>query len=213
MTQTEQSTPTGFDWKSLKLDTMIMVDTEASGQSPSVGSLIAIGACVVTDPSKVFYKEIQPEADKPWSMDAQKVHGLTQGHLARNGEYPKQAMWDFEGWLDSVKGETRLTFVGWNATFDWMWIEDYFRKYLGRNPFGISGLDLKAFYLGKHWPETYKWSDTAKRPVYDRYPVGSPHTHNALDDAIEQAELARRLMEIGEFQGVKALPLDRKKKR
>lgn len=195
-------------------DNYISVDVEASGGSPSIGSLISIGACAVEDPARTFYIEIQPEPDKPWSDEAEKIHGISYNQ-AMEGESPSGAMSTFANWLDAFRKENgrRVTFVGWSATFDWMFVNDYFLKYLGRNPFGVSGMDLKAFYIGKHWPETMKWSDSAKRPVYDRYPVKAPHTHNALDDAVEQAELARRLMEIGEFEGVKALPLDRKKKR
>ncbi len=196
-------------------DNYVSVDIEASGQSPSVGSLISIGACMVEDPARTFYIEIFPEDDKPWSDEAEKIHKLTRGQLYSKGWSPEIAMSKFAKWLEDIRAENgrRVTFVGWSATFDWMFVNDYFHRYLGKNPFGVSGMDLKAFYLGKHWPETCKWSDTAKRPVYDRYPVAAPHTHNALDDAVEQAELARRLMEIGEFEGVKALPLDRKKKR
>jgi DNA polymerase III epsilon subunit-like protein len=84
-------------------------------------------------------------------------------------------------------------FVGFNAPFDWMFVADYFHRYLGGNPFGVSALDLKALYMGKF--DVARWAETTKRAIAKRIVVEGAHTHQALDDAREQAELARRLLE------------------
>ena len=39
-------------------------------------------------------------------------------------------------------------FVGFNATFDWAFVNFYFHQYLGENPFGIGGIDIKSYYMG-----------------------------------------------------------------
>jgi len=64
----------------------------------------------------------------------------------------------------------------------------------GRNPFGTSALDLKALYLGLHLPEVRTWRDTSLALVTRRHPTGVAHTHGALDDAREQAEVCLLLL-------------------
>ena len=46
----------------------ISVDVEASGPSPSTGSLLSIGACLVDDLDVAFYRELQPIAGLAWEV-------------------------------------------------------------------------------------------------------------------------------------------------
>ena len=97
----------------------------------------------------------------------------------------------FEQWTLRVSGGCRPVFVAFNAMFDWMFVHWYFVTYLGRDPFGISGLDIKAYAMGKH---RLAWGETVKKNVKKLYPTTQPHTHNALDDAREQATLFRQML-------------------
>ena len=101
-------------------------------------------------------------------------------------------MRQFEEWLATNTDGTRPIFVGFNAPFDWMFVADYFWRYLGRNPFGISALDLKSYYMGRDGVE--RWAETSRQYVCATLGLGPDRTHNALDDAREQALLARVLM-------------------
>jgi hypothetical protein len=95
-------------------------------------------------------------------------------------------------WISEVAAGRKPVFVGFNATFDWMFVHWYLVHFVGANPFGISGLDIKAYYmaaLGKT-----RWSDTAKKNIEVQFRSTLPHTHNALDDAREQAELFAKLI-------------------
>lgn len=179
-----------------RTETWISVDVETSGPTPSTGSLLSLGACLVEAPEQGFYAELRPETERAWSEEAERIHRLSREHLATNGRTNEEAMAAFAAWVaEMTPGGSRALFVGFNATFDWMWVADAFARAGIVNPFGVSGLDLKAFYLGRHWPEVASWGETAKREVRRRYPTppGVAHTHNALDDAREQAELARAL--------------------
>ena len=173
----------------------ISVDVEASGPTPGTGSLIAIGACLVDQPEVQFVAIIAPIPGLPWSADAQRIHRLTPEYLASEGTSPENAMRSFAGWVDTVAAGRRPVFVGFNATFDWMFLADYFERFAGRNPFGPSGLDLKALYLGRHLGDVRRWADTTSDKVLQRYPVPLPHTHAPLDDAIEQAAICRAILE------------------
>jgi ribonuclease T len=101
-------------------------------------------------------------------------------------------MSSFEAWLKCVtpEGATPI-FVAFNAPFDWMFISDYFYRYLGRNPFGHSAVDIKAYYMGmSHVP----WDETTMKQLAPRYLGSREATHHALRDAIDQAEMFRKML-------------------
>ncbi|MBA3960251.1 MAG: 3'-5' exonuclease, partial [Chloroflexi bacterium] len=160
-------------------ETFVSIDIEASGPSPSTGSMIAIGACLVTDPEVGFYREIRPLTGTPWDSAAERVHRLTSAHLEEHGLEPRQAMLDLDGWLEASAPGRQPIFVGFNAAFDWMFVADYFHRFLGRNPFGISALDLKGLYMGRHALE--RWDATRFSEVRRTYPTRRQLTHHALD--------------------------------
>jgi ribonuclease T len=175
-------------------EVLVSVDVEASGPSPTTGSLVAIGACRVDAPDVAFYCELMPVAGMPWIPEAEAVHHLTREHLASHGLEPQVAMERFATWVEAISDGARPVFVGFNAPFDWMFVADYFQRFLGRNPFGVSALDLKAAYMGRY--AVRRWSDTTKGHVLAVVPSSIAHTHHALDDAQMQAQLARRLLDI-----------------
>jgi DNA polymerase III alpha subunit (gram-positive type) len=114
--------------------------------------------------------------------------------LEREGLAPRDAMLALDAWLDGVvPAGTRPVFVALNAPFDWMFVADAAWRHLGRNPFGISALDIKALYLGRHLGGVHTWGATTRRDMLKRYPVDLPHTHRALDDAREQAAILREI--------------------
>ena len=177
----------------MREEVFVSVDVEASGPSPSTGSLVAIGACLVDDESRSFYAELRPIDGLPWDAAAERVHRLSREHLAANATTPRDAMRTFAAWVEAEARDRQPIFVGFNAPFDWMFVADYLHRFAGRNPFGISALDLKAYYMGRH--RVGRWGETTKTHVLARHPVDLEHTHHALEDARAQARLMRALRE------------------
>lgn len=173
-----------------KPETYISVDIEASGPIPGRFSLLSIGACVVSQTSQTFYAELKP-LNTNYIQQAMAVNGLSLEQLKAKGEAPASAMVRFSQWIKTVTRETRPVFVAFNAVFDWSFTHWYFIKFLGRDPFGISGLDIKAYFMGKH---QLSWQETIKKKVRSLYPPKTSHTHNALDDAQEQAEIFAKML-------------------
>jgi DNA polymerase III epsilon subunit-like protein len=173
-------------------EVLISVDIETSGDSPSTGSMLSIGACLVDDPTSAIYLELKPDPDRPWSAEAQGVHGLTADRLERDGLEPAAAMQQLEDWVLAVAAGRRPVFVGFNAPFDWMFVADALWQHLGRNAFGISALDLKSLYMGR--TGVARWEETRKLQIEERLDIQLEQTHNALDDARAQALLARVLL-------------------
>ena len=168
----------------------ISVDVETAGPNPSQYSLLSIGACPLMDPENGFYIELQPVNDL-LLPEAYAVHQLSLDELNSKGVAPVEAMARFESWLDDVvPSGQRPVFVAFNAPFDWMFVSDYFHRYLGRNPFGHAALDLKAFYMGLH---RSTWNETAMRNVAIDYLDGRKISHHALEDARDQAGIFARM--------------------
>jgi len=86
----------------------------------------------------------------------------------------------------------RPIFVAFNAPFDWMFVNDYFHRYLGRNPFGHTALDMKTYYMGL---SSCSWYDTSMRNVGRRYLGDRQLTHHALSDALDQAKIFKLMLE------------------
>jgi ribonuclease T len=170
----------------------ISVDVETSGPNPSDYDLLSIGACLVRDVETTFYVELRPVTGRA-VPDALAVSGLSMEALARTGTPPAEALARFETWLDGVvPASHHPVFVALNAPFDWMFVNDYFHRIHGRNPFGHSALDIKALYMGLSGVE---WAETSMHALSARYLDARPLTHNALQDAIDQAHLFAHLLE------------------
>jgi len=168
----------------------VSVDVEASGPIPGEFSLLSIGACVIKHPDQTFYSEIKP-LNNAFIQEAMDVNKLSMEELTIKGEKPAQAMARFEKWIQQVSSDQRPVFVAFNATFDWSFTHWYFLKFLGRDPFGISGLDMKAYYMGAR---KVCWGETTKKQVRSFFPTTKKHNHNALDDACEQAEIFEHML-------------------
>lgn len=171
---------------------LVSVDVETAGPYPGRFSLLSIGACLVSNPATTFYVELQP-----LSLDvvphALAVSGLNLEELSERGLPPADAMLRFAAWLESISlAPAHPVFVAFNAPFDWMFINDYFHRFMGDNPFGHNALDIKAFYAGRTGAA---WSDTSLRHVVARYGGVPSLSHNALADAIDQASLMRAMLE------------------
>lgn len=173
----------------LREEVFISVDIEASGPVAPDYSMLSLGACLVDKPEVTFYVEFRPIGDGavPAALD---VAGHSLKEFEKAGRNPADAMRLFRDWIRSVVDEAVPVFVGFNATFDWAFVNWYFHHFLGENPFGIGGLDIKSYYMGK---VGVPWSDTRSSRIPDSLKDGSPQTHNALEDAIRQAHLFRRL--------------------
>jgi DNA polymerase III epsilon subunit-like protein len=171
-------------------ETYISVDVETSGPTPHEYAMISIGACLVDDPQSGFYAELKPTTDAALESSLA-VSGLSMEKLARDGLTPKDAMRQFEDWIELVtpRGHVPIM-VAFNAVFDWMFVDTYFHRFLGRNPFGHSALDIKAYYLGFAGGT---WAGTSMRVLSPLYLGGQHLTHNALGDARDQADIFRQV--------------------
>ncbi len=168
----------------------ISVDVEAAGPIPGEYSMLALGACVVGRPDQGFYVELRPINDA-FVEEALRVGDLSMDALRQHGSDPATAMRDLKEWVQRSAAGARAVFVGFNASFDWSFVNWYFHKFLGENPFGIGGLDIKAYYMGL---SGCAWAETTSSQLPARFKSALPQTHNALDDARAQADIFAKLL-------------------
>ncbi len=168
----------------------ISIDVEAAGPSPNRYSMLSLGACLVDDPDRSFYVELKPLSDAVVESSLA-VSGLSMEKLAAEGVEPGAAMQQFADWIAEVAPPgTAPIFVAFNAAFDWMFVDDYFQRFLHRNPFGHSALDIKSYYLGMAGGS---WGGTSMRFLSPLYLGGVHLSHNALGDARDQAMIFRAI--------------------
>lgn len=169
-------------------EVFVSVDVETAGPIPGEFSLLAIGACVVDEPHLTFSAELKP-INRNADAKALEVTGLSLDLLERDGAPPTEAMTSFARWLHSLRGgDGVLVFVGFNAPFDWSFVNYYFHTFHGSNPFGFSALDIKSYYMG-HSNTT--WSETTSSKMAAVLKPQSFGDHDPLHDAVYQAELFR----------------------
>jgi len=170
------------------------VDVETAGPIPGEYSLLSIGACDAEDDARSFSIELKPlnaNAD-PKALD---VTGLSLAGLAERGADPAAAMEAFAAWATGLAGDDRaLVFVGFNAPFDWSFVNYYFHRFSGGNPFGFAALDIKAFYMGATGAT---WADTRSSQIAKHLGPERRGDHDALHDAKYQAELFRLVRALG----------------
>ncbi|GGQ21594.1 hypothetical protein GCM10010215_52840 [Streptomyces virginiae] len=180
----------------------ISVDIEADGPIPGPYSMISFGAAVAgrqegdaytaADPQRrTFYRELRPISDA-YVPEALAVSGLDRDRLVREGADPAAAMAEFRAWVRKVSGDAQPVMCGYPASFDWTFLYWYLMRFGGDSPFGHSGcLDMKTLYATKaRVPLRAAVKGRMPRELLSR----RRHTHHALDDAIEQAELMSNLM-------------------
>lgn len=172
----------------------IVVDIEATGPHPSKYAMLSIGACTLEVPRNTFYVELKPDS-KHFTLEAMAVNQLSLDQLKEIGLEPVEAMQKFSNWISEISPEGAMpVFTAFNAPFDWMFVNEYFYRYLGFNPFGHSALDIKAFYMGVN---AVTWQETSHKEICKQHcPDEGELTHHALDDAIHEANLFHKFMMI-----------------
>ncbi|AZQ38463.1 exonuclease [Streptomyces cyaneochromogenes] len=186
----------------VKASLYISVDIEADGPIPGPYSMLSMGAAVAgvqdadgftpADPEqRTFYRELRPISEE-FVPEALAVSGLDRERLRTEGTEPAAALTEFTAWVREVSAGAQPVMAGYPASYDWTFLYWYLIRFTGASPFGHSGcLDMKTLYATKAGlPLRAVAKGTMPRELLSR----RRHTHHALDDAIEQAELFANLM-------------------
>ena len=140
-----------------------------------------------------FYKELRPISDQ-FQEEALKVNGLDRNRLLKDGGAPEQVMAEACQWVKTIAGEANPVLVAYPLSFDWSWLYWYFIRYSPEgSPFGYSRcFDIKTALSVKARIPICRAGRARLDPS-----LGSnlAHTHHAIGDATEQAEIFANIFE------------------
>jgi len=142
---------------------------------------------------RTFYRELTPISED-FQPDALAVNGLDRDRLIREGADPTGAMTEAADWVRSVAGTAKPVLVAYPLSFDWSWLYWYFVRFSASgSPFGHSQCyDIKTAYSVK---SRRPITGSGRKRVQPWLLPNRSHTHHALDDAIEQAEIFANVWE------------------
>ena len=170
------------------------VDIETDGPIPSEYSMISLGAAVCTiddgiiDKFKVNLNRLEGASQHPKTMEWWETKPEAWSASTSDPRHPKIAIRMF---CDFLKPYKRPVFVGYPAGFDFTFVYWYLIKFNGSSPFSFSALDIKTLAAAKIG---VPYRDAVKRNMPKYWFGKTPHTHDALDDAVGQAELFLNIM-------------------
>jgi DNA polymerase III epsilon subunit-like protein len=163
----------------------IVVDVEADGPIPGPYSMTEFGA-VIVEPGlrRTFYGMLKPISEE-WVPEALAVSGKSREETLMFPD-PKEVMLKFRDWVQKeTKG--RAVFISDNLAFDWQFINWYFHKFVGDNPFGFSGRRIGDLYCGMMKDAYARWKHLRE----------TKHTHHPVDDAVGNAEALLKIKRLG----------------
>jgi len=97
---------------------------------------------------------------------------------------PQTAMLECKAWLEEMRRFGKPIICGAPSGFDFTFIYYYFQRELGESTVGFASLDLRS-YAAAVLKRQYRHVGKRQLPP-EWIDEGLPHTHVALDDAIEQ---------------------------
>ncbi len=172
------------------LETYVSTDVETDGPVAGRHSLLSIGSAAFTQDKEMLSTfsanlEALPEATPdPKTIAWWQTQPEAWAACRRDLQPPREAMTRYLAWLESLPG--RLVFVGYPVVFDFSFVYFYLMTFAGENPFGYSAIDIKTYAMAL-MRKPYRLCGKQSMPAEWLDPL--PHTHVALDDAIEQGRL------------------------
>lgn len=172
------------------IEIYVSTDIEADGPIPGPHSMLSFGsAAFKSDGTRVatFSANLEllpgacchPETMKWWGK-----HAEAWAACRKDLRPPGAVMADYVAWLDTLPG--RPVFVGYPASYDFMFVYWYLMRFVGRSPFSFSALDIKTMAMTLLGQEFHA---SSKKNMPKQWFGASLHSHVALQDAIEQGEL------------------------
>lgn len=168
----------------------ISTDVETDGPIPGPHSMLSFGSAAYTADKQLvatFSANLE-------TLDGATAHPQTAAWWATQPEAwaacrsglqpPAVAMRAYVDWIKSLGGKP--VFVAYPAGFDFLFVYWYLMRFVGESPFSHSALDMKTYAMALL---KTGYRDSTKRNMPRDWFDKLPHTHVALDDAIEQGAL------------------------
>lgn len=173
----------------------VSTDIETDGWDPTCNSMLSIGSAAYFSDKTLLgtfsanLETLPGAVAEPETMKWWETQGEAWRECRKNCISPKKAMQDYLSWLQKLPG--RIIFVAYPLTFDYPFVSHYLKKFTGKNPFRFSAIDIRSYAMGLLGKD-YRHSGINHLPK--QFFDDLPHTHIALDDALEQGALFCNLL-------------------
>lgn len=177
-------------------ETYVSVDIEADGPIPVRHSMLSLGAAAYRANGRLLGTftanfELLPGATAhPRTSEWWLTQPEAWAAARDNPEPPAKAMQRFVDWIGALPG--RAVFVGYPASFDFSFVSAYLDLFGHGAPFGHAALCIQSLAMGLRG-SSFERARRGHLPAAWR--SSRPHTHRALDDALEQGEIFCKLLE------------------
>ena len=168
----------------------VSTDVETDGPIPGPYSMLNFASAAYTaDTIRVgtFTANLEtlPGASShPTTMEFWSRHPKIWAAIRSDPRPPEEVMPRYAAWLESLPGTP--VFVGYPVAFDFMFVYWYLIRFHGESPFSHSGIDIRSYAMALLKKD---YHESGKTEMPRRWRSKKAHTHNSLDDAIEQGEL------------------------
>jgi hypothetical protein len=169
----------------------VSTDVETDGPCPGLNSMLSFAsAAYLADKTLIgtfsANLEMLPEASgHPETMKWWETQPAAWAACRQDLQSPEEAMRQYAAWLEGLPGKP--VFVGYPVVFDYAFVQWYLHKFTGGNPFSFFALDIKTYAMAL-LKSDYRETTKATMPEH-WFDENLPHTHLALDDALEQGVL------------------------
>ncbi len=177
----------------------LSVDVEADGPVPGLYSMLSFGIAAFSLDKVLLGTFTRNLELLPGAAQHPRVMAWWQSSAANRAAYEKsrenvqpvrESMLACDAWVKSLRAFGKPCAVGAPAAYDYGAFLFWYLVYaVGDVPeLGFAALDLKSFAMGRMEGSRYGMLGKSK---YDPewFDAGMPHTHVALDDAIEQGAI------------------------
>ena len=129
----------------------VSTDIESDGPIPGPNSMLSLGAAAYQPDGKLLCTF---EVNLETLPGAKGDPSTMQWWAGRPNQWekcrefmrpPENAMKLYVEWVEGLPGQP--VFVGYPATFDFLFVYWYMMKFVGRSPFSFSALDIKSFTM------------------------------------------------------------------
>jgi hypothetical protein len=177
--------------------TYVSIDMEADGPYPGPHSMLSIGAVAIVGSDrkdwptfKVNLRPLEGATRHPNTMRWWSDYPEAWEAATTNPIDPREAMQQFREWVMELPVGVKNACI-WPC-WDFMWVHWYFEHFLGNDPFGFAYLDMKSYAAGKldiSFGKTQKF-------IFPKawFEDSGKHSHDALEDAMEQALMLKNLL-------------------
>ncbi|MGA8764578.1 MAG: hypothetical protein WB562_17045 [Candidatus Sulfotelmatobacter sp.] len=186
------------------VDVYFSADVETDGPIPGPFSMLSFALVhaggfdgehftAPQDHTRTFYRELKPISEN-FQAEALRVNGLDRDRLLREGVAPEPAMTDASRWIRDIAGDAKPVLVAYPLSFDWSWLYWYFVRFAAEgSPFNHSlCFDMKTAFAVKAGVPI---SEAGRSKLLPSLRPDRKHTHHALEDAIEQAEIFSKMFQ------------------